>query len=176
MVTSFTDIKKLYGLRQVVFTLFPGCEKVKTTWQLVTNLIGISGKIVTKLTTQGCNNISYTLYHDCLYQSCRENLVTSLIVPSNLLQVVNSLFQTSWNKATSSANTTCQQIVTTLASKCEIVTCTQQTFNCPPKYFSDISSPSRFQFSKTEQRRRLSEDEKCNEHYNVSCSKQRQET
>jgi hypothetical protein len=38
--------------------------------------------------------VTFLLYHDCirLVRTC--NLVTSLIMPSSLLQVVNSLFQT----------------------------------------------------------------------------------
>ena len=64
-------------------------------------------KIVTNLTTQHCNNI----VRSCLYQSCWNNLVTSLIVPSSLLQVVNSMFQTCCQQfGTSRANTTCSFI------------------------------------------------------------------
>ena len=41
--------------------------------------------------------------------------IRSLIVPSSLLQVVNSLFQ---QFGTSSANTTCQQLANSLVSTC----------------------------------------------------------
>ena len=107
--------------QQDVFALVvPSCQRLE---QLVTSLTGISDllqdvpttliqsrchKIVTKLTTQDCNNIVISW----LYQSCWNNLVTSLIVPSSLLRVVNSLFQTC---STSNANTTCQQLVNRLA-------------------------------------------------------------
>ena len=54
-----------------------------------------------------------------LYQSCWNNLVTGLTVPSSLLQFVNSLLQTCSNKfGTSSANTSCQQLVNRLVTTC----------------------------------------------------------
>jgi hypothetical protein len=57
---------------------------------------------------QGCNNIVISW----LYRTCWNNLATSLIMSSNLLQVVNcSLFQTCWQLGTSSANTTCWRLV-----------------------------------------------------------------
>ena len=88
---------------------------VTTCWQLVTNLTAISdllqgcmqtccSKIVRKLTAQDCNNIVVSW----LFQSCWSNLVASLLVPSSLLQVVNSLFQIR-------SKTTCQQRVNTQA-------------------------------------------------------------
>jgi hypothetical protein len=55
-------------------------------------------KNVTRLTTQGCNNIVISW----LYRTCWNNLATSLIISTRLLQVVNSLFQTcmltTWDK------------------------------------------------------------------------------
>jgi hypothetical protein len=43
-------------------------------------------------TTQGCNNTAISW----LYRTCWNNLTTSLIISTRLLQVVNSLFQTCW--------------------------------------------------------------------------------
>jgi hypothetical protein len=45
-------------------------------------------KNVTRLTTQGCNNIVISW----LYRTCWNNLATSLIISTRLLQIVNSLF------------------------------------------------------------------------------------
>jgi hypothetical protein len=53
-------------------------------------------KNVTKLTTQGCNNTAMSW----LYRTCWNNLVTSLIIPARLLQIVNRLFQTCWQLVT----------------------------------------------------------------------------
>jgi hypothetical protein len=50
-------------------------------------------KNVTRLTTQGCNNTAISW----LYRTCWNNLVTSLIISTRLLQIVNSLFQTCYN-------------------------------------------------------------------------------
>ena len=48
-----------------------------------------------------------------------EQLVTGLIMASSLLQDVNNLFQTCYNKSgTSSANTTCWQLVNRLVTTC----------------------------------------------------------
>ena len=48
-----------------------------------------------------------------------EQLITGLIMPSSLLQVVNSLFQTCYNKlGTSRANTTCWQLVNRFVTIC----------------------------------------------------------
>jgi hypothetical protein len=47
-------------------------------------------KNATRLTTQGCNNTAISR----LYRTCWNNLVTSLIISTRLLQIVNSLFQT----------------------------------------------------------------------------------
>jgi hypothetical protein len=44
-----------------------------------------------------------------------------MIISTRLLQVVNSLFQTCCQLGTSSANTTCRQLVGRLATRCEIV-------------------------------------------------------
>ena len=66
-----------------------------------------------------------------LYQSCWNNLVTGLIVPSSLLQFVNSLFQTCSNKfGTSSANTSCQQLVNRLVTTCLQVCRNLCVFTC----------------------------------------------
>jgi hypothetical protein len=77
-------------------------------------------KNVTRLTTQGCNNIVISW----LYRIRWNNLATSLIISTSLLQVVNCLLQTCWQLGTSSANTTCWRlIVGRLATRCEIFTC-----------------------------------------------------
>jgi hypothetical protein len=62
-------------------------------------------KNVTRLTTQGCDNIVISW----LYRTCWNNFVTCLIIPTTLLQVVNSLFQTCRQLGTSIAKTTCWQ-------------------------------------------------------------------
>ena len=76
-------------------------------------------KNVTRLTTQGCNNIVISR----LYRTCWNNLATSLIISTRSLQVVNRLFQTCWQLGTSSANTTCRRLVSRLATRCEIFAC-----------------------------------------------------
>ena len=53
-------------------------------------------KNVTSLTTQGCNNIAISW----LYRTCWNNLATSPIIATRLLQVVNGLFQTCWQLGT----------------------------------------------------------------------------
>jgi hypothetical protein len=74
---------------------------------------------VTRLTTtQACNNIVISR----LYRTCWNNLATSLIISTRLLQVVNSLFQTCWQLGISSANTTCWQLVGRLAIRYETKT------------------------------------------------------
>jgi hypothetical protein len=78
------------------------------SWYINTN--------ATRLTTQGCNKIVISW----LYRTCWNNLATSLIISTRLLQVVNNLFQTCWQLGTSSANTTCWQLVGRLATRCEI--------------------------------------------------------
>ena len=66
-----------------------------------------------------------------LHQSCWNNLVTGLIVPTSLLQFVNSLFQTCSNKfGTSSANTFCQQLVNRLVTTCLQVCSNLCVFTC----------------------------------------------
>ena len=68
-----------------------------------------------------------------LYPSCWNNLVTGLIVPSSLLQFVNSLFHTCSNKfGTSSANTSCQQLVKRLVTTCLQVCSNLCVFTCVP--------------------------------------------
>jgi hypothetical protein len=117
--------------------LFPvvGTSSEPAVKQLVTSLMALSdlsqccsiksdtvmiNKNVTRLTTQGCNNTAISW----LYRTCSNNLVTSLIISTRLLQIVNSLFQTCWQLGTSSANTTCWRLVGRLATRCEIVVCT----------------------------------------------------
>jgi hypothetical protein len=73
-------------------------------------------KNVTRLTTQGCNNIVISW----LYRTRWNNLATSVIISTSLLQVVNSLFQTCWQFGTSSANTTCWQ---TCYKTCDFYAC-----------------------------------------------------
>jgi hypothetical protein len=93
---------------------------------VLTNLIqSWYDKNVTKLTTQGCYNIVISR----LYRTCWNNVATSLIISTRLLQVVNSLFQTCWQLVTSSANTTCWRLVGRLATRCEIFTC---VYACTP--------------------------------------------
>ena len=81
---------------------------MKTCYKVVlTNLIqSWYNKNVIRLTTQGCDNVVISW----LCKTCWNNLVTSLIIPTRLLQVVNSLFQTCWQLVTSSAKTACWQI------------------------------------------------------------------
>jgi hypothetical protein len=55
------------------------------------------------LLTQGCNSIVISW----LFGHVGTTLQQGLIMPSSLLQVVNSLFQICWQLGTSSANTTC---------------------------------------------------------------------
>ena len=75
-----------------------------------------------------------------LYQSCWNNLVTGLIVPSSLLQFVNSLFQTCSNKfGTSSANTSCQQLVNRLVTTCIQVCSNLCVFTCVLLNCTDIT-------------------------------------
>ena len=70
-----------------------------------------------------------------LYQSCWNNLVTGLIVPSSLLQFVNNLFQTCSNKfGASSANTSCQQLVNRLVTTCLQLCSNLCVFTCVDCY------------------------------------------
>ena len=75
-------------------------------------------KKVTRFTTQGCNSIVISW----LYRTYWNNLATTLIMPSSLLQVVNSSFQTCWQLGTSAVNTTCWWLAGRLATRCEILT------------------------------------------------------
>jgi hypothetical protein len=91
------------------------CHKV-----VLTSLIqSWYNKNVTRLTTQGCNNIVISWLH----RTCWNTLATSLIISTRLSEVVNSLFQTCWQLGTSSANTTCWRLVGRLATRCEIFAC-----------------------------------------------------
>ena len=107
--------------QHVVFArLVTSCQQVwNKLLKTCNNLVDII-RLVTRLFQQGCYNHDITiLLQPCvvicsilvisrLYQTCSNNHVTSLIMPSSLLQVVNNLFQTCYNKlGTSSANTTC---------------------------------------------------------------------
>jgi hypothetical protein len=67
--------------------LLQGCSYKSDTWVMINN------KNVTRLTAQGCNNIVISW----LDRTCWNNLATSLIISTRLLQVVNSLFQTCYN-------------------------------------------------------------------------------
>jgi hypothetical protein len=113
------------SLLHVGNNLFQTCynnweQAVRTQLVVLTSLIqSWYNKNVTRLTTQGCNNIVISW----LYRTYWNNLATSLIIPTRLLQVVNSLFQTCWQLGTSSANTTCWRLVGSLATRCEIFTC-----------------------------------------------------
>jgi hypothetical protein len=73
--------------------------------------------------TQGCNIIVISW----LYRTCWNNLATSLIVSTRLLQVVNSLFQTSW------------RLVGRLATRCEIFT-RVHTYTCVFTYVHKLAS------------------------------------
>jgi hypothetical protein len=54
------------------------------------------------LTTQGCNNIVISRLH----RTCWNNLATSLIIPTRLLQLhINKLFQTCWQLGTLAVRT-----------------------------------------------------------------------
>jgi hypothetical protein len=72
-------------------------------------------KNVTSLTT-------ILLYHDCIGLVGTTFHATNVIISTRLLQVVNSLFQTSWQLGASSTNTTCWRLVGKLATRCEIFT------------------------------------------------------
>jgi hypothetical protein len=92
-------------------------------------------KNVTRLATQGCNNTAISW----LDRTCWNNLATSLIISTRLLQVVDSLFQTCWQLVTSSP-TACwetyytrknAQIATNLQQICSNAvptTCQQDVF------------------------------------------------
>jgi hypothetical protein len=89
------------SLEQAVNNLKQAWWHYQTCYKVVlTSLIrSWYNKNVTRLTTQGCNNIVISW----LYRTCWNNLATSLIMSSNLLQVVNcSLFQTCWQLVTTS--------------------------------------------------------------------------
>ena len=105
------------SLEQVVNNLQQPCWYCKTCYKVVPTRLLQSwyNNIATTLCRQTCN----ILVISWLYQTCESNLVTSLIMPSSLLQVVNNLFQTCCNKlGTSSANTTCWQLVNRLVTNC----------------------------------------------------------
>ena len=74
-----------------------------------------------------------------LYQSCCNNLVTGLIVPSSLLQFVNSVFKTCSNKfGKSSANTSCQQLLNRLVTTCLQVCSNLCVFTCVRGRLSNV--------------------------------------
>jgi hypothetical protein len=70
--------------------------------------------------------VTILLFHDCIGLVGTTLQRTSLIMPSSLLQVVNSFFQTCWQLGTSSANTTCWRLVGRLATRCETFACVVQ--------------------------------------------------
>jgi hypothetical protein len=84
------------SLEQTVNNLEQPCWYYQTCCKVVpTSLIqSWHNNIVTTLCHQHCNIL---VYHDCIRLNCSNNLVTNLIMPSSLLQVVNSLFQTCYN-------------------------------------------------------------------------------
>jgi hypothetical protein len=55
--------------------------------------------------------VTILLYHDCMYRTCWNNLATSLIISTRLLQIVNRLFQTCW------------RLVDQLVTRCEMFAC-----------------------------------------------------
>ena len=107
--------------QQVVFArLVTSCQQVWNKLSTTCNKLVRIVRIVTRLFQQGCyshditillqpcvvNLVTFLLYHDCIRLG--NNLVTSLIMPSSLLQVVNNLFQICHDKlGTSIANTAC---------------------------------------------------------------------
>ena len=115
-------------LEQVRNKLLTTCKKLDSIIRLcykvvLTNLIQSRyNKNVTRLTTQACNNIVMSW----LYRTCWNNLATSLIISTSLLQVVNnnSLGQVVGAKlGTSNANTTCWRLVGRLATRCMLFAC-----------------------------------------------------
>ena len=101
------------------------CKKADSILKLVTNFSNKSFR--TRLIHQLCSNIVTTLCCQlcdnfitiCLYQSCWDKLVTSLMFPSSLLHVVDKFFQTCWQLGTSNVKIICLR----LAASCEIFTC-----------------------------------------------------
>jgi hypothetical protein len=100
-----TSLIILPSLLQVVNNLWQAWWHYQTCCKVVlTSLIqSWYNKNVTRLMTQGCNNIVVSW----MYRTCWNNLAISLIISTRFLQVVNSLFHTFWQLGTSSANTTC---------------------------------------------------------------------
>jgi hypothetical protein len=93
------------SLEQAVDNFWQAWWHYQTCYKVVlTSLIqSWYNKNVTRLTTQGCNNIVISW----LNRTCWNNLATSLIISTSLLQVINCLFQTCWQLGRSSTNTTC---------------------------------------------------------------------
>jgi hypothetical protein len=94
-------------------------------------------KNVTKLTTQGCNNIVISW----LYRTCWNNLGTNLIVSTRLLQVVNSLTNSTTWQLNSSTTTTAWQLnsLTTWDKQCEhnlLTACWQTCYKMWDFYFN----------------------------------------
>jgi hypothetical protein len=106
-----TSLEQAVNNLQQAWWNYQTCHKVALT-SLIQSWYN---KNVTRLTTQGCNNIMISW----LLETCWNNLARSLIISSRLLQIVHSLFQ----ELTSSANTTCWQLVGRLATRCEIFAC-----------------------------------------------------
>ena len=115
------------SLLQFVNGLFQTCSNKFGTSSANTSCQQLVNRLVTTC-LQVCSNLCV---FTCVYQSCWNNLVTGLIVPSSLLQFVNSLFQTCSNKfGTSSANTSCQQLVNRLVTTCLQVCSNLCVFTC----------------------------------------------
>ena len=125
---TYTKISQLVASlqtsrQQVVFARFvTSCQQVWNKLLTTCNKLVHLVRIVTRLFQQGgcyshditilvqpcvVNLVTFLLYHDRI-RFVRNYLVTSLIMPSSLLQVVNNLFHTCHNKpGTSRVNTTC---------------------------------------------------------------------
>ena len=109
--------------QQVVFArLVTSCQQVWNKLLTTCNNFVDIVRLVTRLFQQGCFNHDITillqpcvvnlgtflLYHDCIRFVRTTLSQVCMIMPSSLLQVVNNLFQTCYNKVgTSRANTTC---------------------------------------------------------------------
>jgi hypothetical protein len=110
-----TSRQQVVCLSQVVNKFGTSCQQLVTTLLLSTTCNNIF-RLVTRLfqqvrysddiriLLQPCvvNLVTFLLYHDCI--RLVSHLVTSLIMASSLLQVVNGLFQTSYNKSWSIEN------------------------------------------------------------------------
>ncbi len=107
-------------LQQVWYKLLTICNKLVDCCKVVpTSLIQPwYNKNVTRSTTQCCNNIVISW----LYQTCWNNLATSLIISTRLLQIVNNCCILVDNLG-QAVRTTCWQLVGRLVTSCEIFAC-----------------------------------------------------